>query len=95
MFTLERSQLTIRNNLTHTQYVLGQSRVTGIKQQPCVKVRGPRHASTREGSDGSVWPEEGWGNVASAQFWLPVSAAGESSGTPSSGAGGEGRALGT
>lgn len=77
MFTLERSQLTIRNNLSHIEYVFGQSRVTGIKWQFCVKVHG---LSICEGCDGSVdrplhpWPEEVWDDVARAQCQLPASA---------------------
>lgn len=82
-------------------YLGSQERLTGVNQQPCVKVHGPRHVSTRQQSDGDVdrllhpGPEERWGHGASAHFWLPVSAVRESSGTPSSGAGGEGRASRT
>lgn len=54
MLTLEISQLTIINNLAHAEHVCGHSRVTGTKCQPCVKVHGPRHVSTCEGSDGST-----------------------------------------
>lgn len=54
-----------------------------------------RKVPTCEGPDGSIdcelhpWPEEGWGDVARAQFQLPAHAAGESFGLLSSGAGGE------
>lgn len=52
MLTLEISQLTIINNLTHAEHVCGHSVVRGTKCQPCV--RSPRHVSTCEGSDGST-----------------------------------------
>lgn len=107
MLTLGISQLTIINNLTHTEHVCGHSRVTGTKCQPCVKVHGPRHVSICEGSDGSTShciP----GQKRDGGLWsLPVLASrpcsraelreplqqGRAIGTPA--AGGEGRASGT